>query len=127
MDARVSHLVRLIQENIARNITLDEMAAEVNLTTGHLREVFKREIGMSPLKYQKSLRLLEARRHLENSQLSVLEIMALVGITDESHFNRDFKDVYGLAPLKYRRQYLRQVEQRADEAERESRRGGKGK
>lgn len=105
MDTRVRHVIRLIQEDMAAERTLSEMAAEVNLTAGYLRDLFKREIGMTALKYRKTLRYIEAKRLLVESSLPILEIMRRVGISDESHFTRDFRARYGMAPRSYRAEH----------------------
>ena len=107
MDSRVQKVVHLIQKDLRRKITLDEMAQAVNLSAEHLRDLFKSEIGMTPAQYQKKLRLLEAKRLLESTFLNVQEIMNRVGFNDDSHFVRDFKKIYHLTPAQYRQRHRR--------------------
>jgi transcriptional regulator GlxA family with amidase domain len=107
MDPRVQKVVHLIQTDLSRRVTLAEMARAVNLSAVHLRTLFKSEIGMTPVQYQKKLRLLEARHLLESTFLNVQEIMMRVGLSDDSHFVRDFKKVYGLTPVQYRARHGR--------------------
>lgn len=102
MNPRVQKVVHLIQKDLGRKLTLSEMAQAVNLSPAHLRALFKSEIGMTPVQYQKKLRLSEARRLLESTFLNVQEIMVRVGLSDDSHFVRDFKKLYGLTPAQYR-------------------------
>jgi transcriptional regulator GlxA family with amidase domain len=59
-------------------------------------------VNMTPAQYLKSVRVSQAKELLETTLLSVKEIRAQLGISDESHFVRDFKKAYGLAPLQYR-------------------------
>src|SRR5215210_9358160 len=99
MNQRVLTVVRLIQKDLSRPLTLKEMAQAVGLSSSHLRALFKAETGMTPAQYQKNLRLSEAQRLLETTFLNVQEIMARVGINDASHFNRDFKRAYGSSPI----------------------------
>ncbi|MCA1557798.1 MAG: AraC family transcriptional regulator [Acidobacteria bacterium] len=106
MDSRLQKVVNLIQKDLSRKITLSEMAESVNLSATHLRALFKSEIGMTPVQYQKKLRLLEARTLLESTFLNVQEVMVRVGLSDDSHFVRDFKKLYGLTPAQYRTQHL---------------------
>ena len=108
MEPRVTSTVKFIQENISRELSLKEMADEVNLSPAYLSMLFKTETGMTPLRYRKKLRLLEARRLLETTFLTVHEIMLRVGIKDDSHFVRDFKKLYGLTPGQHRANYLQQ-------------------
>jgi transcriptional regulator GlxA family with amidase domain len=107
MNSRVQKVVHLIQRELGRKVTLSEMAQAVNLSAAHLRTLFKSEIGMTPAQYQKKLRLLEARSLLESTFLNVQEIMIRVGLSDDSHFVRDFKKIYGLTPVQYRARHQR--------------------
>jgi AraC-like DNA-binding protein len=95
-------VVRLIQKDLSRKLTLKQMAQAVGLSSSHLRALFVEETGMTPLQYQKKLRMSEAKNLLETTFLNVQEIMARVGINDVSHFIRDFKRVYGSTPIRYR-------------------------
>ncbi|HEX8140785.1 MAG TPA: helix-turn-helix domain-containing protein [Pyrinomonadaceae bacterium] len=102
MDHRVQKILRLMKEDLSRRLTPAEIARTVNLSPAHLRYLFKAETGMSIMQYQKTLRLEEARRLLESTFLSGKEIMLRIGLTDESHFVRDFKQTYGVTPAQYR-------------------------
>ena len=102
MDQRVLIVVCLIQKDLSRPLTLKQMAEAVGLSSSHLRYLFKADAGMTPLQYQKKLRLSEARTLLETTFLNIREILVRVGINDESHFIRDFKRAYGSTPIRYR-------------------------
>lgn len=105
MDSRVTEAVKLIQGDLSRRANLDELARRVELSSSHLRSIFKSEIGMTPAQYIKKLRLLEAKRLLETTFLNVQQVMRCVGISDDSHFVRDFKKRYGMTPMHYRRKF----------------------
>ena len=102
MDQRVQKAIRLMQENLSRNLIPGEIALAVNLSLAHLRYLFKAETGQSPAQYLRSLRMQEAGRLLKTTFLSVKEVMHRIGVRDESHFTRDFKKVYGMTPAQYR-------------------------
>ena len=108
MDQRVQKALRLIEADLSRRLAPGEIARAVNLSPAHLRYLFKAETGMSIMQYQKTLRLEEARRLLESTFLSGKEIMSRIGITDESHFVRDFKQSYGMTPAQYRARFGRE-------------------
>jgi GT2 family glycosyltransferase len=74
----------------------------VNLSGSRLRHLFKAEIGTTPSQYLKRLRLERARTQVATTFLSVKEIMAEVGLADESHFVRDFQRAFGMSPRQYR-------------------------
>jgi AraC-like DNA-binding protein len=102
MDQRVQKAIRLMQEDLRRKFIPGEIAASVNLSLAHLRYLFKAATGMSPSQYLRSLRMQEGERLLRTTFLSVKEVMHRIGVSDESHFTRDFKKVYGLSPAQYR-------------------------
>jgi transcriptional regulator GlxA family with amidase domain len=83
-------------------LSMDDLATRVHLSPSRLRQLFKAETGISPVKYRRLLRLERAKSLLENSFLSVKEIVAEVGYGDVSHFVRDFRNRYKIRPLEAR-------------------------
>lgn len=107
MDLRVQQALRLISEDVRRPLLLEEIARAVNLSAPRLRYLFKAETGVTPAQHLKSLRMQKAKELLEGTFLNVKQIMIQVGINDESHFVRDFRERYGLPPAEYRRRLRR--------------------
>jgi AraC family transcriptional regulator of arabinose operon len=103
MDFRVRHAIDLISKDLTRPPVLEEIARMVNLSTPHLRSLFRAETGMTLVQYLKSLRMRKAKELLETTFLSVKQIMFQVGIDDKSHFARAFRQTYGLSPAEYRK------------------------
>ena len=106
MPERVQRLIELMQDDPSRNFTLGEMAESVNLSPPYLCFLFKSVTGTPPGKYLKSLRMQQAATLLTTTFLSVKEIVRRVGCTDDSHFVRDFKRIYGVTPSAYRNSAL---------------------
>jgi AraC-like DNA-binding protein len=102
MAERVKHVIELMQHDPSRNFTLGKMAESVNLSPPYFCYLFKSITGIPPAKYLKSLRMRQAATLLTTTFLSVKEIVSRVGGTDESHFVRDFKRMYGMTPSAYR-------------------------
>jgi transcriptional regulator GlxA family with amidase domain len=107
MDRRVQKVILLMEEEIRKNLTLDEWAQVVNLSPSHLYHLFKAETGETPCRYLKMLRMKRAKELLETTFLTVKEIVAVMGINDGSHFMRDFKKQYTMTPTQYRRAFMR--------------------
>lgn len=103
MDRRVQKVILLMEEDIRKSLTLDEMAQAVNLSPSHLYHLFKSETSESPRRYLKMLRMRRAKELLETTFMSIKEIVAVTGANDGSHFVRDFKKQYGMTPTQYRR------------------------
>jgi transcriptional regulator GlxA family with amidase domain len=103
MDPRVERAMQMMRDRMDESLTIPGLAAGVNLSSSRLCHLFVREAGVSPVRYLRTLRMERAARLLEESGLSVKEIMAHVGCTDPSHFSRDFRRVHGVSPREYRR------------------------
>jgi transcriptional regulator GlxA family with amidase domain len=106
MDERVLTVIALMKHNPRRSLPLSSLARSVNLSPTRLCCLFKAEIGTPPARYLRKLRMQDATTLLVTTFLSVKEIIAQVGFTDESHFVRDFKRIYGVTPTEYRKQNL---------------------
>ena len=106
MDYRIQKVIFLMEEGLHQGRSASSLAKDVNLSNSRLHQVFKEETGLSPAKYLRLLRMQQAKELLETSYLSVKEVMVRVGVTDESHFVRDFKKTFGCTPAKYRERFL---------------------
>ncbi|HEU4766716.1 MAG TPA: helix-turn-helix transcriptional regulator [Pyrinomonadaceae bacterium] len=96
-----------MREDVRGELSLAEFAQSVNLSVWRLCHIFKSDVGMPPMRYLRLLRMERAKYLLESSFLSVKEIAYRVGLTDESHFVRDFKSTYGSSPALYRSHFRR--------------------
>jgi AraC family transcriptional regulator len=103
MDQRVERVIALMKDDLRQGLSLGEMARLVNLSPAHLCNLFKAQTGTSPARYLRSLRMARAESLLINTFLSVKEVMVGVGLSDQSHFVRDFKRINGITPTQYRR------------------------
>lgn len=102
MAERVKRVIEIMQRDPSRNFTLGKMAESANLSAPYFCCLFKSITGVPPAKYLKSLRMQQAATLLTTTFLSVKEVVSRVGLTDESHFVRDFKQLYGVTPSEYR-------------------------
>lgn len=106
MEHRVCQVIALAEESLHKGWTPAKLAALVNLSPSRLHQLFKEEMGVPPARYLRRLRLRRAKQLLETTHLSVKQVMAGVGLTDESHFVRDFKRSCGLTPARYRERFM---------------------
>lgn len=91
-----------MEDNLRRKWSVSKLAQLVNVSPSHLHRLFKLETGKTPAIYLKDRRMKRAQELLETSTLSVKEIARTVGVSDDSHFVRDYKKAYGLTPVRYR-------------------------
>lgn len=104
IDLRIERAVALIDtQAITTTTELRKLAADLNLSCSRFRHLFARSIGISPVRYLKSVRLAKAKLLMQSSQLSVKQVMAAVGCSDLSHFVRDYKTTFGETPTESRR------------------------
>ena len=106
MAQRVKRVIELMQGEPDRVFSLGKMAESVNLSATHFCFLFKSVTGIPPARYLKSLKMRHAATLLTSTFLSVKEIVRRAGFTDESHFVRDFKRIYGMRPSEYRNHAL---------------------
>ena len=106
-DSRIRFATRFLAKRCCSSMdAVDEVVAALHLSPSRFRHLFKQETGSSPAQYVKRLRLRYARQLLEDSSLSVKEVMAAIGMNDFSHFVRDFKALHGMTPLQARRLHI---------------------
>jgi AraC-like DNA-binding protein len=103
MDNRIEAAVRMIGRDIRNTPGPRQMANTVGLSVSRFYGLFRQETGTVPASYIRKLRFEKARELLTNSNFSIKEITYLVGIRDVSHFVRDFRKKYGMAPRAFRR------------------------
>lgn len=97
---RVCQAVQWLNEHFHHPLRIDELARAVNLSTSTLHHRFKAVTSMSPLQYQKQLRLQEARRLMLNDGLEASVAAYRVGYESPSQFSREYSRLYGAPPLR---------------------------
>jgi len=90
-----------ISENYSRPITVEDIAASVNLSRSRLHQIFLQQIFISPKQYLTEYRVREARHLLEKRSGSVKEIALAVGFDDQLYFSNVFKQLTGKSPNNY--------------------------
>ncbi|WP_458122751.1 AraC family transcriptional regulator [Paenibacillus sp. Z3-2] len=83
---------------------IDDIAAELGISSSHCNRVFKQVFGQSPRAVLSQLVLHEAKILLGNPKLSVQNIAVMLGYKDIAHFSRQFKRWSGMSPSRYRQE-----------------------
>jgi len=102
MDRRVKQVIKMIKQSLALKPSEQGMAKRVNLSSQRLRQLFKKETGLSPIQFIRDLRAKKAAYLLRTSFLTIKEVAFHSGAGDISHFVRDFKKRYGVTPSEFR-------------------------
>ena len=103
MDQRIELVLDLMRNNLHRKLSPDKLANLVGLSPSRLHYLFKAGVGTTPAKHLRYLRLERSRQLLNTTHNSVKQVMIEVGVTDRSHFEREFKRLYGVTPSQYRK------------------------
>ncbi|GHO98039.1 hypothetical protein KSF_080870 [Reticulibacter mediterranei] len=98
-------ITSLIEERLAENMSLIELASEVGMSPSHFASLFRKTTGLSPHHYIVQRRLERARHLLTSTKLSIGEIATTVGFYDQSHLVRQMRSVMGVTPT-YIREHL---------------------
>ncbi len=91
-----------LNERLAHNISLDELAAGSGLSPYHFLRLFRQQYGVPPHAYQLQQRINQAKRMLAAGH-SIAQTALEVGFADQSHFTRKFKALVGATPRQYQR------------------------
>lgn len=94
-----------LHEHYAQKLTLDQLAAQYNVSKYHLQRSFRRSFGLSPGEYLTRLRLTRAKELLRATDLPVSEIAYRVGMENTSYFISVFRGREGTTPQQYRKRW----------------------
>jgi AraC-like DNA-binding protein len=95
---RVAGAITWIKEHLAEPLQIDALAKRVNMSPSALHSHFKSVMAMSPIQYQKRLRLEEARRRLLPGGASAEAVAYEVGYASPSQFSREYVRLFGQPP-----------------------------
>lgn len=95
---RISRAIGLLRENFDQLIKMDDIAHELGMSVSGFHHHFKSVTAMSPLQFQKQIRLQEARRLMLGEDLDAASAGYRVGYGDPAYFSRDYKKMFGTPP-----------------------------
>lgn len=101
-DARVDLIRHYIEEHYLEELSLNALANISGMNKYHMIKCFNSAYNISPLAYQKCLRIEHARAQIHESN-KLCDLALEYSFYDQPHFSRLFKRVYGITPAQYRR------------------------
>src|SRR5262249_35831606 len=99
---RLSRLFEYLRVNFAEKMNVQQAARMANMSESQFMKLFKSVSGMTFVAYVTHVRLSNALRLLQEANLSIAEIAAQVGFSDQSYFDRRFKQAFGKSPREFR-------------------------
>ncbi|UKS26585.1 helix-turn-helix domain-containing protein [Paenibacillus sp. HWE-109] len=102
-DPIIDHVLAVVQEHYAEDLSLDVLADQLNLSTSYLSTYIKEKTGANFMEHLHDRRVRNAQHLLHQTDLNIQEIGVQVGYRNISSFNRMFKNRTGSSPGEYRR------------------------
>lgn len=101
-DFYIKEALSFIEQNFQNDISVEDIAAFCGLNRSYFGKIFHDTIGKSPQEFLMSYRMQKATELLKLTQLSIGDIGNAVGYSNQLHFSRAFKNVYGVSPREWR-------------------------
>jgi AraC family transcriptional regulator len=101
-SARLRRIRELVHAKMEDDLSLDEMAQAVGLSTAHFARMFRKSTGETPHKFVLRQRLERAKVMLRAPDARVLDVAVACGFKTQQHFAQVFRDVWGVTPTEYR-------------------------
>ena len=101
-SARLAEVLFYMDEHFAEPMTLKQLSEIAHCEKIYFLKKFKSEIKETPMSYLRKLRIAEAKRLLEHSDMNITQICAAVGFPDIHHFSSTFKRMVGITPSEYK-------------------------
>jgi AraC-like DNA-binding protein len=95
----IARAIERLRKNFDEPLRIDKIAREIGMSVSAFHHHFKAVTAMSPLQFQKQMRLQEARRLMLGEGLDAASAGYRVGYNDASHFSREYKKLFGVPPL----------------------------
>jgi AraC-like DNA-binding protein len=96
----IARAVDLLRKDFSQPLRMERIAQALGMSVSGFHHQFKAVTAMSPLQFQKRLRLQEARRLMLGEHLDAASAGYRVGYDDAAHFNREYKSMFGLPPMR---------------------------
>ena len=101
---KMRRVIDFIEDNLEGDLSLQAMAAEVDISPLYLARAFKAAVGQSPHQYVLARRIERAKELLRNTDLPVVDVALSSGFSSQSHLSHWFIRQIGVSPAMYRRQ-----------------------
>jgi AraC family transcriptional regulator len=101
-SVRLRRIKELIHAKMEDDLSLDDMAQSVGLSTAHFARMFRKSTGETPHQFVLRQRLERAKAMLRDPDARVLDVAVACGFKTQQHFAQVFRDVWGVSPTEYR-------------------------
>jgi AraC family transcriptional regulator len=103
MRPQAKRVLEYIESNLARTLTLRELANINGLSTYHFARMFKTAMGVTPHRYVLERRVERAKAMLRTTRVTLADIGLSAGFCGQSHFTTAFRRLTGMTPAEFQR------------------------
>lgn len=100
LSAPLKEVVKLMDANLEEPLQMDQLAVYAGRSRRQIERLFKEQLGTTPQRYYLELRITEARRLLQHTQLSQVDVLVACGFVSPSHFSKCYSSYFGYRPSK---------------------------
>ncbi len=104
--ARLRRIKDLVDARLEEELSLDELAQSVGLSTAHFARMFRKSTGETPHQFVLRQRLERAKAMLRTPSERILDVALACGFRTQQHFAQVFRDIHGVTPTRYRQDFL---------------------
>lgn len=98
----VNDAINIIDSEFFKNVTLEEIAGRVGVSSQYLSKIFKEETNQTFVEYLTNLRINRAKEIIQTSDQPIKQVGIMVGYKDPNYFSRIFRSVVGISPSDFR-------------------------
>jgi two-component system response regulator YesN len=98
----ISKSKEFIEINYKKDISLDDVSRVVDVSPYYFSKLFKEETGENFIEYLTRIRIEQAKKLLQNRDMSIKNVCSDTGYSDPNYFSRIFKKLVGVTPTEYR-------------------------
>ncbi len=103
----VDEAIKFINVNIRNaRLSVEMISRKLNVSEEHFSRMFKKKIGIPPVKYMNEVKVAEAKRMLLKTDMTIKEIASALYYSDQFYFSQQFKRITGYSPSEYRKSTL---------------------
>ncbi len=101
-DPRLLDIIAIMEANCEQPLTLGEISQAVNISIRQIERLFQRHVNTTPIRFYLNCRVEKARKLIDQTSISIIDIALQTGFVSASHFSQRFKAHYGITPRQYR-------------------------
>lgn len=101
-NKHVTNVIRYMSKHLEENLTLEDIAAEFDLSKSYLNAIFQKYTQHAPMDFFINLKMKRACRLLRATDTYIYEVAQQLGYSDQYYFSRIFKKVVGMSPKEYK-------------------------